>query len=366
MHYVRFLKSPKFYVDKAQSSVKALVTVSTDLGDDFLPAEVKLQAVLLRRSVTISEWKTFAWKPGMRAIWIEINASPTLLKDTPSLLVNSRRSTEADDIRTSHLVGVLGASACIAGFNEASSIGRVERRLRTTSAEICIYEDMGESIARHIWDAATALIAYIDQVAQMGGIQRDSSSPPTSSALEYLLEASDKSGLRILELGSGCGIVGIWMATAFPNAQVIMTDLPEAMEILGANINQARFAVGTRLGKEILDWEEEVPQSITAGIFNLIMVSDCTYNCDSVPALVQTLASLINRSPGALIIVSMKMRHRSELGFFDLMAEVGLNKLVEASMPLSSVDRVQEGQSHEAAVVYVFRGSSFPRPDDTS
>ena len=152
MHYVRFLKPPIFHMRGSQVSVKALVTVATDLGEDFFPADLKLEAALIGQLDRESEWRTIVWKPGMRAAWVEITDVPSaFLKDTASLLVNFRRSIEADKICMKHVPDVLGARSRINGLHEASYISRLERKLRTTSTELCIWEDVGESIARHIW-----------------------------------------------------------------------------------------------------------------------------------------------------------------------------------------------------------------------
>ena len=144
------------------------------------------------------------------------------------------------------------------------------------------------------------------------------------------------------------------MATTFPNSHVIMTDLPEATEILGLNIVHAKAAAGSRLEKGVLDWNGTVPEDITEKTFDLIVVSDCTYNCDSLPALVKTLAALVFQSPQALIVVSMKVRHESELVFFDLMSEAGLKMFEQVYVPLSSTDQLPLGQPRETAEVYIF------------
>ena len=48
VHYVRFLKPPRSCsLEKSQTLVKALITVTTDLGDDFLPCDLALGTCLL-------------------------------------------------------------------------------------------------------------------------------------------------------------------------------------------------------------------------------------------------------------------------------------------------------------------------------
>ena len=197
------------------------------------------------------------------------------------------------------------------------------------------------------------MIAYVDHTAQIGH-EKDGSLHHSLSPFASVLEETKGQALRIIELGSGCGVVGIWIATRFPNAQVIMTDLPEAMEILGINMSQARVAPGSMLEKQLFNWDEEIPRDIAAKTFDLMIVSDCTYNCDSIPSLVRTCTALLTQSTQALLVVSMKVRHDSELVFFDLISEAGLMKLEEAAVPLSNADQAAMVQKQQNAIVYIF------------
>lgn len=53
------------------------------------------------------------------------------------------------------------------------------------------------------------------------------------------------------------------------------------------------------------------------------MLADCTYNPDVVPDLVGTLSRVAKTSNGVLVLVAMKVRHESEMVFFELMRDVG-------------------------------------------
>ena len=204
-------------------------------------------------------------------------------------------------------------------------------------------------------DAASALIAYIDKIMQIGSEEDNPlKSLPTSFA--SLIKLSQGNGLRILELGSGCGVVGIWMASSFPRTEVIMTDLPEAMSILEMNMVHTRLANGSKLARAELDWHKAVPKGIAERSFDLIIVSDCTYNCDSVPALIKTIAVLLRQCPEALVVIAMKIRHESELAFFDLMTEGGLAKVEKAVIGLSHIqDGSAVGPPRDAVEVHVYR-----------
>lgn len=162
------------------------------------------------------------------------------------------------------------------------------------------------------------------------------------------------SGLRVLELGSGCGLVGLQIAHACPLSHIWLTDLPEAMEILQFNINQAQLAMGCHVRSTTLDWEEHLPKTIATERIDLVLVSDCTYNSDSIPALVKTLKTLIENSPSALIVISMKVRHDSEAIFFRLMADAGLKQAEHHVYKIPDMQRTVRGQSLENVDIYTY------------
>jgi predicted nicotinamide N-methyase len=172
--------------------------------------------------------------------------------------------------------------------------------------------------------------------------------------LETLLS---KEKLEVLELGTGCGIVGITIAKRFPNAEVLITDLPEAEEIARNNISMiagqphpdGSFA---KIGYQNLDWEEPLPGNLRNGNLDLILVADCTYNSDVVPDLVRTLASLVKYNQDILILVAMKIRHDSEMVFFDLMTKKNIIALDKYILPLPLL-----GQNDEDIELHLFEGS---------
>ena len=150
--YIRFLKSPKL---DPKGHVRALITITTDLGDDFYPVDLTLYAIIVTaqyKGEWMSEWQTVKWKSGMRSLWIEVrdaHASPPVLL---RLVVNSGRSREGNSVSLDDMPEILGAwsDTFDSDKNQAGSI--VERRYRTNSGpERVIVEETGESIARHIW-----------------------------------------------------------------------------------------------------------------------------------------------------------------------------------------------------------------------
>lgn len=158
---------------------------------------------------------------------------------------------------------------------------------------------------------------HLEQILQGG----PKSTLPVLS--EILQNPCDKS-LQALELGSGCGIVGIALAELLPQCSVLLTDLPEVEDIVMQNIAAAKPAQSSKIEYQNLDWDEPLPENLWHEPIDLILVSDCTYNADSLPALVSVLDRLVQSSPNVLILVALKRRHESEAIFFDLMQSAGL------------------------------------------
>lgn len=134
----------------------------------------------------------------------------------------------------------------------------------------------------------------------------------------------------------------------------MLTDLPDAMELLECNISQAKAAKGSELSKTVLDWEAELPPLVKTRNWDLVLVVDCTYNTDTLPALVRTLSALISVSPKAKIVVFTKTRHSSEAVFFDLMKEASLTTTDQQKIELRDGYRSNIGRPMETIDIYTF------------
>ena len=150
--------------------------------------------------------------------------------------------------------------------------------------------------------------------------------------------------------------MGSHLADLCPNSEVLFTDLPDAMDILNHNVNRAA-SVSSRseLATAILDWEEPLPDSVAKQRFDLVILSDCTYNSGSIPGLVKILGSVAKTSPDAVIVVSLKVRHDSEAIFFDLMADAYFIEAEHTAVPLPDRCRSENGQELEVVDVHVYR-----------
>lgn len=177
MHYIRFLKTPRLLSSgrgNAPSVVKAKVTVTTDLGESFLWADIGLVVELTdgTGSKVLGKGKEYAWKgsEGKRDLEIELVA-PVSREKRPGqvlrLLVRPKdefRSVDAleSSLRSSNGSESTEGEGCVMAvrsmaINTVSSefktigTGMAERTFKVGNSELHIWEETGESIARHIW-----------------------------------------------------------------------------------------------------------------------------------------------------------------------------------------------------------------------
>ncbi|EFR05332.1 hypothetical protein MGYG_08343 [Nannizzia gypsea CBS 118893] len=374
-HYVRFLKPPRIEA----SSIKTLVTLTTDLGDSFLAEEVELTASVLRvddddgslnngrHGMRCIKQKNFTWTAGSRQVLIAIDGLKLDLRRHGlqlhiGLADHGHQPGPDDDFAVSSAIPMV-ISAWSPPFGGSGSPQADKLALRwfrtRCPAEVRIWEETGNNLARHIWDASLAWLMLFQETLAPVNAGGGDDSQATSPFLVFkdLIRRKDKSHFNVIELGAGCGIVGIALAQSLMDCLVVLTDLEEVRDIVTRNINVSNPAAGSKIDFQVLDWEMSIPSRISEQQYDLIVVSDCTYNSDSLPALVDTMAALINRSPRAAIIVALKRRHESEAVFFELMQRARLDVCDKTRIQLPSIC----SDDHPEAVdieIYCFRLSS--------
>jgi len=129
--------------------------------------------------------------------------------------------------------------------------------------------------------------------------------------------------LRILELGSGCGLLGIGLAAM--GHSVVLTDADVEFEDdtstsstltwLKDNVDLNRNVVGGRSTVQPLLWGDGDNTDAVEGDFDLIVGSELLYsNEQSFPALLSTLCKFA--SPSTPVLLGYKVRGLGEDKFF--------------------------------------------------
>ncbi|TQV97846.1 UPF0665 family protein c [Cordyceps javanica] len=392
MHYVRFLRPPKV-IRQAGLHLELVFTITTDLGDSFLhpDAPIDLHIVAeIKDSPDASRLKLTkkgqaVWKSGMRVAKQKIAVPRPLQAALASgtrvdICVTAGKDISADGAqvilssseRDESCGQIMPVWAALSSSNERTDVST--RRILLDDAGASRYhleleEEIGESIARHIWDAGLLAMCSIAGAYLCPGLECSQQSLPGS--MKAVL--SSKSSLNILELGCGVGILGIGLATIFPEMRkeglekctVMMTDLKEAEERARSNLRQSSSNTSDHdvsLLYENLDWEDGKEgifgREVASRHWDLIIISDCTYNVDMLPALVETISAIEclseqraeSRAMRTKVFLATKPRHASERAFFDLMANKQWS--IEDSQVLSLPVR---GNEQESIELYLFQ-----------
>ncbi|KAJ5675614.1 hypothetical protein N7462_008511 [Penicillium macrosclerotiorum] len=338
VYYIRFLKTPRFQQQKKSVFISALICITTDLGDDFLAEDVDLVATWIQHSSQKVRYQApLQWQAGSRQLSILLGpfSSNDVARQTAVLKIQLP-SVDKDTLGDNTTPLVISGSSAPFGPQWEPAEKLIQRDLNITGnvRPLKIWEETGNSIARHIWDAALASIIFLEKV-----ITGTEKSMPALSQLMGPRSAP----LQVVELGAGCGIVGIALATMLSSCEVLLTDLPEVEDIVTRNIQEATPKASASIRYQTLDWDNPPPKLCNRPI-DLILVSDCTYNADSLPTLVSVLDRLVRTSPDALVLVALKRRHESEVVFFDLMRNVAFEPLQAAiELPASheEVDQIE-------------------------
>jgi predicted nicotinamide N-methyase len=115
-------------------------------------------------------------------------------------------------------------------------------------------------------------------------------------------------GKSVLELGAGCGLVGI-AACVLGAERVILTDLPYTMELMRTNVakNDASGTAECRL----CDWLKP-PEFDESWRSNVLLVADCVWVEELIAPLLTTISRFLESSDGHVkVIVSYQRRGKS-------------------------------------------------------
>lgn len=158
MRYIRFLKTPRVVADRktGKSDVYCLITITSDLGDSFLPYHVELSAELLSAKAPEQPliWRTVHWTSGTRSLPVTFPLPKALASSSLRLRVGVEPKARHDGYEQLSDDGHRGiVSAWSAEFSvSVEAVRLVERRFTVArDQQLSIWEETGESIARHLW-----------------------------------------------------------------------------------------------------------------------------------------------------------------------------------------------------------------------
>ncbi|KAK4790291.1 hypothetical protein SAY86_017595 [Trapa natans] len=179
----------------------------------------------------------------------------------------------------------------------AADSHQIERHfLRSVNSTVAIRQLRSQGLSFQLWPAATTLVSILD----------DSAAGPLSSTLAAF---GDREQLRILELGSGTGLVGIAAAAAL-GADVTVTDLPHVLPNLHFNAEANApllSSTGGAVRVAALRWGEAEDVELIGNDFDLVLASDVVYYDYLFDPLLQTLKLLFGGGGVSQAMMDKKM-----------------------------------------------------------
>jgi hypothetical protein len=155
VYYVRFLKTPRVQQQKGSFTVSALICITTDLGDSFLAEDVDLMLTARGGSSRVAFERSTKWQASNRELAITLGPLPPILAQQPMVLT----------VQVPHPPGyllpqgptiplVVAATSAPFGPRPTPAEKLILRRIQYSSGDtrpMEIWEETGNSIARHIW-----------------------------------------------------------------------------------------------------------------------------------------------------------------------------------------------------------------------
>lgn len=394
-----------------QRRLKLVITITTDLGDSFLCPDdpVPISVFLTEGPSTATDDEqdyTFClssrkaskrgvyWKKGMRIIKLDlpipdkvfqsINKSSPPARPAPAIRIVASHNSEAPPRAADIPFDAEGRIMAVESefpwpSGEQRTFESMRRLALAEGSFLHVDERIGESIDRHVWDAGVVTTGVLVNMCQ-GEVSKHTWDK-TPLLKDLLCSVKPERPLNVIELGCGVGILGVGLAAALCQrlssswdpenptqspSRILLTDLSDAEEVALANIaneKKVRQAVSTEKPSidtdfECLDWDEGKTgvfgPKAQASSWDLIVISDCTYNVDMLAALVKTISELHKLSmdkegKSSRVMLATKPRHSSEKALFGLMDDDGWKILESARQPLPVL-----GLEDQTVEIYLF------------
>lgn len=157
MWYVRFLKAPKVTFTSTSIYLDIIITITTDLGECFFPNNLTLYSTvrLGNNSDKIIRKNSIEWRPGYRCAKFTFQIFVNEVLEPFYINVTSEYKDQVKDSLSPYNISAIHAisSATIILNDGKATVENLARRTFdiSNSTEVTIWEDIGESIARHIW-----------------------------------------------------------------------------------------------------------------------------------------------------------------------------------------------------------------------
>ncbi|KAK9478823.1 putative methyltransferase-domain-containing protein [Lipomyces japonicus] len=139
-------------------------------------------------------------------------------------------------------------------------------------------------------------------------------------AHDLIWKQASKRKVKIIELGSGTGLVGLALGRAYNvsgnvtddshGLDIIVTDQENMLNLMEDNVSLNNL--NKEVSAAVLDWGSELPERFNSP--DIILAADCVYFEPAFPLLEKTLLDLT--TPETFVLMSYKKRRRADIRFF--------------------------------------------------
>ncbi|PHU27031.1 hypothetical protein BC332_05363 [Capsicum chinense] len=215
--------------------------------------------------------------------------------------------------------------------------------LQSINTNVVIRQLPSQGLSFQLWPAATVLVTLLDNTR--GGL-----TSPFSDLLKCREKGVGESlPLRILELGSGTGIVGI-AAAAILGAKVTVTDLPHVLPNIQFNVDANSQVLEKQTGVvdvAALSWGENLDMEAVGRDYDLILGSDVVYHDHLYEPLIETLRFFLLGGGKKIAFVMAHLRRWKKESVFFKRAKKLFDVQIIHTEPPSNGSRI-------GVVVYLF------------
>lgn len=209
--------------------------------------------------------------------------------------------------------------------------------LTSVNSTLTIRQLPSQGLSFQLWPAAETFVNLFDNYK-----------PANTDSFSVTVRncASDKKPIRILELGSGTGVVGI-TAAAILGGEVTVTDLPHVLPNMEYNVELNKEVIVAR-GGEVrvarLSWGEVGDMEVIGRDYDLVIGSDVVYHDNLYEPLIQTLKYLLlgsgegEKDKESVFLMGHLRRWKKESSFFKKVKKMFRVEVVHEDGP-SSVSR---------------------------
>lgn len=153
VHYIRFLRPPQCDVGKKTVDISAVIAVQTDLSDALLDQAVLLTAEVVEANSpnAVLYSHPLQWQADSRALKFIVNCPGKYMSRPVRLHVTTKeQKSSSETFEVPKILDVWSSEFRLSGKQRSEPV--VERQLLLSNkSTIRVWEETGESMARHIW-----------------------------------------------------------------------------------------------------------------------------------------------------------------------------------------------------------------------